>query len=354
MGTVIETNHDRRGLAIWLVRIMPILLIGLLTSQSRGQDDYYPLPDRNPGNFGFPYPPPAADEPGVTFSHRYMLDGYPQLEFNPRPQDEIWLVSTRHILSCQGIPGPDQFVCKHPTGTAWKQVPLRQLLDVQQNDTATANVVFIHGNRTDAFWARRRGKMAYQRLVANNPANLPPVRFIIWSWPSDEIPNPLKDFQTKMDRSVFEGQLFGHFLAMLDPGQRISLVTYSMGAQVGFSGIEMASQQHQCCPNIGMIAMAPVTHCRWSPHADRLDLINQQVSQLRFCNNSRDIALRAYRKVCSVSCKTCFTPATDVIARAHPNVRQYDFSRSVGSEHNIIGYVTQPEVRCELDSLLLR
>lgn len=356
MVTVCSTICDWRVFSIWRAAMLLTImtLAPGLSVTAVAQDDFYPLPQRNPGNFGFPWPPPASDEPGVTFNRRYMLDGHPELQFNPRPQDEIWLVSTREIADCDVSPSSNKFVCKHPVGTAWNRVPLEQLLDVQNKHSDKANVVFIHGNRTSEFWSRRRGKMAYQKLVANNPVELPPVRFIIWSWPSDEIAQPLKDFWKKMDRSVVDGRLFGHFLSRLDPQQPLSLLTYSMGTQVGFTGIETATLHSDSCPSIGMIAMAPVTHCQWPLTPVQMDVIQDRVHHLRFCRNSKDIAIRAYKTVCSLGCSNDFRPGADLISGVHHNVRQYDVSKAVGCEHNILGYIAQPVVRCELESLLLR
>ena len=353
-ATVTFAGIDRQGWLYAFVFAIFVIFNFVNVSCCCAQDDYFPLPNRNPGRFGFPYPPPAPNEPGVSFNSRHMLDGHPGLQFRPRPQDEIWLVSTREITAFNQTPSLDQFDCKHAMGTAWNRVPLEQLLDVQQTNPGMATVVFIHGNRTGAFWSRRRGKLAYQALVGNNPASLPPVRFVIWSWPSDALCKPLKDFQAKMDRSILDGQLFGQFLSMLDQRHPVSLVTYSMGAQIGFTGVETAENVFGTCPPIAMIAMAPVTHCKWSLSQRRLQQVNTRIHQLRICDNRRDMALRAYKTVCSLLCKKRFLPTTEIIACTHPNFRQYDFSESVGRDHNVVSYVSQPEVRAELESILFR
>jgi hypothetical protein len=345
-----ECDHrDRGGLPVVLLLTLAALLAA---GKCHAQDDFYPLPQPNRSPFGFPWPPPAPDEPGVTLHRRYMLDGYPELQFQPRPEDEIWLVSTREISDECTAATREQLVCKHPVGSSWNRVPVDQLLDVQRLHPDRATVIFIHGNRTPAFWARRRGQMAYQCLVGNQSGNVPPVRFIIWSWPSDEIPNPLQDFRRKMDRSLVDGCCFGRFLSWLDPHQAVSLMTYSMGTQIGFTGVESATRQFGSCPPVGMIAMAPVTHCRWQLTADRVRTLNDRIFRFRLCRNPKDIALRAYRKVCSLECKTCYQPGAERFANCHPDVRQYDFSQSVGREHNILGYVSQPQVRLELEALL--
>lgn len=316
------------------------------------QDDFYPLPQRNPSGFGFPYPPPAPDEPGVTFNRRYILDGNTELDFNPRPQDEVWLISTRGIQDLDKPVTLDQFVCKHVAGTGWNQVPVQQLIDVQNGNAGKATVMFLHGNQTTAFWARRRGKQAYQVLIGNNPNEMPPVRFVIWSWPSDPLPQPLRDFDKKMERSVTDGLLFAHFLSHLDHRHPLRLITYSLGTQVAFSGIENVTAQTGSCPPIEMIAMAPVTHCHWPASPRQLHTTANQIQSLRFFRNKKDLAIIAYKSFCTVCLRKKFVPGADVISQVHPNASQIDVSDDVGREHNVLGYVLQPHVARTLHAFL--
>lgn len=350
---VIVSLIKRCGLLLLVIAFIG-LTPGIGSNHCQAQEDFYPLPQRNPSGFGFPYPPPAADEPGVTFNRRYMLDGHPELEFNPRPQDEVWLISTRSIQGATAPVALDQFVCKHVVGTAWNQVPLQQLLDVQRGNPDKATVVFLHGNRTSQYWARRRGKQAYQVLFGNNPVNMPPVRFVIWSWPTDPLVNPIQDFEKKMDRSVLDGRLFGQFLSCLDHQQPLKLVTYSLGTQVAFLGLENVATQTGSCPQIDMIAMAPVTHCQWPASPQQLENTACRIQSLRFFRNPNDLAIKAYKAFCTLRCKKRFVPGADIISGVHPNVSQFDVRNDVGREHNVLGYVSQPQVSHALESFLRR
>lgn len=354
MNTVFHKPSHRSSVAAW--PLLLLLLTGAfvpgLSNSLHAQDDYFPLPSRNPGKFGYPFPAPVANEPGVTLFHRYMLDGYPELEFCPRPQDEIWVVSSREISTCERVTSSDRFLCKHPVGTAWNRVPLEQLLDVQQQNPEKANIIFIHGNRTSDFWARRRGKLTYQYLIANNPVEMPPVRYIIWSWPSDAVNGPVKDFWKKINRAKYDGELLGQFIGMLNPAQQLTFLTHSMGAQVAFTGIQAASLNQPIRPRFDVISMAPVTHCNWPRNMTEADIISAQINRLCFIRNPSDIAIRAYKKLCTHESKHPFVAGADIISSIHPNSQQYDASQSLGCEHNIIGYVTTPPVRCELQSIL--
>ena len=120
--TIVRGNQTvfRRGtwpVLVWLVACLSV-------SSVAAQNDFYPLPERSPSAFGFPWPPPAPDEPGVTLTRRYMLDGFPDLEFRIRPEDELWLVSSRNMSGICNDPGC--LICKRSRGDQWDRVPLAE------------------------------------------------------------------------------------------------------------------------------------------------------------------------------------------------------------------------------------
>ena len=60
----------------------------------------------------------------------------------------------------------------------------------------------------------------------------PPVRFVIWSWPSAPIKGLLRDVRVKAQRSQPEAVFLARFLAELDPADRVSLFGSSYGARI--------------------------------------------------------------------------------------------------------------------------
>lgn len=338
-----------------------ILIVPMVCEQAcLAQDDYYPMPQRNANSFGYPFPPPAVGEPGVTALRRYMLDGIPDLEFNPRPQDELWLISTRHLDGvCES---PEQLICKRAVGTGWEVVPIENLIAVHGQDVAQQTFVVIHGNRTPAFWARRRGKQIYQSLFGN-VRDAAPVRFVIWSWPSEELDRrPVQDFLKKADRAVVEGHSFAKFLTIVDRRRQITMLTYSLGAQVSFTAFADISRTENAltgtcgcsqtavgarkCFKVGMIA--PVTQCEWPDNTEQVRMVNQQVEQLTSFRNPRDQAIIAFRIICSVGKKQGFKApqCIDAIADCGGcNVKRFDVSKEAGSEHNVTKYIRVPKIR---------
>jgi hypothetical protein len=66
------------------------------------------------------------------------------------------------------------------------------------------------------------------------------VRFVIWSWPSDEIRGPLRDVRAKAARSDVDAYYLGTFLARMQPSDRVGLVGYSFGARIVSGGLHLA------------------------------------------------------------------------------------------------------------------
>lgn len=143
-----------------------------------------------------------------------------------RPDDELWLVSTRGIACLPQAGGPVPWQVWRWTADRWESAPVTILREAIA-DRPLPILVFLHGNRVDAALAGQYGWQAYRALVGSR-AQPPAVRFIIWSWPSDQIHGPLRDARSKADRSDEEAWLLAAFLAGLPwPEHPPSSSTYS-------------------------------------------------------------------------------------------------------------------------------
>ncbi len=148
--------------------------------------------------------------------------------FRVREQDQVWLVSTRHLDCCVGKYIPTYQIWLYEKGT-WQP---RTEADFFAADSAeVVTPLYVHGNRITADEASSYGLSFYFELVGKFDHE-PPVRFVIWSWPSDQIKGPLKDVRVKADRSDCESYFLGCFLARMQPDVRVGLLGYSFGARV--------------------------------------------------------------------------------------------------------------------------
>jgi hypothetical protein len=189
-------------------------------------------------------PPAALSEPSADRPVRLPAVQQPV----PRPSDfapiapkagnaaavanELWLVSTRR-MSAAGPGGaapeltPDVF--RYVSGRGWIPSSLDEL--VRARPLAVTSI-FVHGNDTDAEEAVNDGTGLYGQLVAV-AANVPPTRFIIWSWPIEKTGLRVRrSAQTNASRSNVEGYFLAAFLRRLGPDSPISILGYSSGAAV--------------------------------------------------------------------------------------------------------------------------
>jgi hypothetical protein len=150
--------------------------------------------------------------------------------FQVRPQDEVWLVSTR----CLGCPDG-----KAQTAWAlWKYEPKEpRWLEASAADFYASDLVhavtsiYVHGNRVDHEQAASEGLDVYFAL-AGKFDDLPPVRFVIWSWPSDQIHGQIRDVRVKADRTDTEAYYLASFLADMNPEVRVGLTGFSFGSRI--------------------------------------------------------------------------------------------------------------------------
>lgn len=147
--------------------------------------------------------------------------------FRIRPQDEVWLVSTRHL----GCPGP--FV---PTYQMWRYehgwwLPRTGGEFFAADSPDVVSLFYIHGNRVESGEAFSEGLEVYFQLVGKFDGERP-VRFVIWSWPSSQIHGPLRDVRSKAVLSDNDAWYLGYFLAHLNPHTPVGLVGFSYGARI--------------------------------------------------------------------------------------------------------------------------
>ncbi len=149
--------------------------------------------------------------------------------FRVRPQDQIWVVSTRHL----GCPYSDK---QEPNWQLWRYEkgwwqPRTAAEFYAQDSADLVTPFYIHGNRVEAGQANSDGLDVYFQLVGKLDEE-PPVRFVIWSWPSSQIKGQLKDVRAKADRSDVDAYYLGRFLAEMKPEVKVGLVGYSYGARI--------------------------------------------------------------------------------------------------------------------------
>jgi hypothetical protein len=177
-------------------------------------------------------PAPAAPEAAAPQKQIPLVKQAPAaggagcIPFRVREFDQVWVVSTR----CLGCPGgylPTYQMWRFENGW-WQPRSAAEFYATDSPDVVTA--FYIHGNRIDQALSFRDGLEVYFQLVGRYEDR--PVRFVVWSWPSDQIKGPLKDVRAKSDRSDVDSYYLANFVADIDPSVPVGIVGYSFGARI--------------------------------------------------------------------------------------------------------------------------
>ncbi|MEX2175538.1 MAG: hypothetical protein WD872_14340 [Pirellulaceae bacterium] len=224
--------------------------------------------------------------------------------FRVRQQDEIWAVSTR----CLGCPSGD---LAQPRWSVWRynaQLPswenasAAEFYATDLPDVTTA--AYLHGNQIGQNLSLADGLEVYFQL-AGKLDDAPPVRFVIWSWPSDKIRGPLRDVRSKACRTDSEAYYLARFLAGMDPRVSAGLIGYSYGARIVAGGLHLlgggnlAGQAVAAAarPNLRVAFWVAAEHDDWllpgRYHGQALPVADRWF----ITNNVCDPVLRRYRFV---------------------------------------------------------
>ena len=167
------------------------------------------------------------------------------IPFRIRPQDEVWAVSTRCLPCPSGAEGEIGWsVWKYdPLVPQWRSASSGEFYAGHRPDSVTA--MYVHGNQIDSGLALRDGLDTYFQLAGRYDAGSP-VRFIIWSWPSDKIHGPIRDGRTKASRADGEAYYLARFLAPMPDQARVGIVGYSYGARITAGALHLLGGEQLC------------------------------------------------------------------------------------------------------------
>jgi hypothetical protein len=315
----------------------------------------------------------GATQPGFaesTESGNYTTDCYTDNCCCPfdgcaaaRPQDEIWLISTR-CLGCPMCDSPDLDAYRYTGNCEWESADLQACF--ANANPAASTVVWAHGNQIDAWGAQQRGLGVYRQLVT--VADPRPMRFVIWSWPSEKIKGPLNDIRTKAWRTDTDGYYLGWFLQRMHPQSDVGLIGFSYGARI-VSGalhvlaggeldgwaLQTPAGADRRPPRVALFAAA--VHDYWLSPGAYHGLALQQVDRLILFNNSCDPVLSRYRFVSrgenpdamGHSGVTWYSDPGEIADR----VEQWDAACIVGKEHTLEPYICSPEIMGQVNDALL-
>jgi len=268
-------------------------------------------------------------------------------------EPDVWVASTRHLggtchtptespLAIERLAAPDNG-CRR-----WERSDLASLLGEPHKPL----LIFIHGNRYDSASAKQQGVLLARRLAACCPHS-PPVRTVIFSWPSQKQGCLLGDGRTKYRRCYTDAHYLASLVGRIEPTRPLAILGYSFGALITLEALEdlcdaqrhgMLRGMHSCRHRPGgtrVVLVAAAVRCDAlaprGPYRQAMECFDT----LTLINNSRDDALRFF----PLLDRSLDLPALGYVGMPRrwvpPEIeyRAFDAAGIVGREHGLPLYL---------------
>jgi hypothetical protein len=273
-------------------------------------------------------------------------------------QDEVWKIDGRDS-HCN--PGDLSLLrAERLNETDWEASSLQALVDAHATDPSKATLIYVHGDRTDDYWAERRGLQFYQNVFGSSAECRAGVRFVIWEWKSEKTQNrPCRDFPIKSCRARMVGQTLAACLAEF-PDQRLVLAGYSLGCQAWLEALEQLSCTglklgDQCGAGYRVCLLAPALDGNYVATHLCQSCGSELVARADIFDNSADRALLCSRVV---GWKTVPGGGASIQTLANQGslplsqIRLIDLRDQVGKRHAIFNYSSVPIFGCRLREMV--
>ena len=154
----------------------------------------------------------------------------------PRPGDEVWVVSCRGL----GCDSPDEAAERMKY---WRYDSRRWTPSDRETflagDPQRTTSFFVVGNDYSHAETVETGWFAYRSLIRKAPEGAP-LRFVIWSWPADQIPGwRLRDARIKLWRTPAAAFYLAWLADRLPQETPISMSGSSFGARIVMGSLEL-------------------------------------------------------------------------------------------------------------------
>ena len=221
-----------------------------------------------------------------------------------RDQDELWYVSTRdlELSDLDPLSLPRLRVLRHSNGV-WDESSIESL--VGDSNPGKTTLFYFHGNRVPVESAREGGSLIYQQ-VRDAVSWETPLRFVIWSWPSDRICGQLRDFRVKALRTDIDALFLAGVLSRMPRQVPVSMLAYSFGARIVTGGLHLRGggellgnrlrdEDIDALHPVRTVFYAGAVHQDWLYSGGKQSRACSQMNKFLVLYNSRDPLLMHYR-----------------------------------------------------------
>lgn len=276
----------------------------------------------------------------------------------PEPTaDQILLISTRSAgTSCDPTVLERELVCRRLTvdsagEPAWVSYDWHHLFRPEAAQLQT--VFYVHGNRVSIGSDAGEGMAVYESLVSSR-STASPVRFIIWSWPSSQIPGVIKDYKVKANRTTSVAWQLAWFVDQMLPESPLAMLGYSYGARTvsgtmhllaggQLEGLRLSHRAYPQRPPARVALMAAAFDADWLQPGEDHGLALRQMEDVVIGTNRHDPAMRFFH----LSTKHSRVDALGLAGILNPRslkqdlqkVHYVDFTKVVGRSHVVFDYL---------------
>lgn len=278
-----------------------------------------------------------------------------------RSADQLWLLSTRRLGCGAEETLPVGLGVYRYEGCRWRTATFDEFLAASA--APMASHVWVHGNQISAEDACQGGLQVYRALAACAPAETP-LRFVIWSWPSQKQHGPLRDVKAKAERSDLDALYFGWFLGQLEPTGPVTLSGYSFGARIITGGLHLAGggelagrvlEPRPESPRAFRVALlAAAVDNDWLLPGRRHGQALSRIEQILLLNNGCDRVLKRYHWLEHDGDQALgYTglAGAGLLGDERFKVRQMNVCSIVGKQHDWTNYFDAPSVAARIRGL---
>lgn len=275
----------------------------------------------------------------------------------PPQADEILLISTRKLgTKCDPNRMDRELDCwrltfdaaGQPTWVAYDWHNLQFPANAQRQ-----TVLYVHGNRVSEGVDAAEGMAVYQSLIGARPSGLP-LRYIIWSWPSSQIPGLIKDYQVKAVRTNPVAWQLAWFLDQLPAETPVAMMGYSYGARAvsgathllgggSLGTLKLAERLHPNRPPVRTALMAAAFDADWLQPGEVHEKALSQVERMVVVTNKQDPAMKFFKLSTKNSRVDALglagIPQIEKLGSAGKRIQYIDVTHEVGRSHIIYDYL---------------
>ena len=232
----------------------------------------------------------------------------PQTDDLAESGDEILLISCRSIGSrCDSASMLKGLRCERQfrTGgraTEWQSLTWAETLRDLNRPRPT--IAYVHGNRIERGEDKSQGVRMYNILRGHQPAATP-LRFVIWSWPAEQVGGPVQDYKIKGQRTRPAAWQLAWTIDQLPTDTPLSLVGYSYGARVvtgslhllaggELDGLALTPRLHPDRPPMKVALLAAAVRADWLRPGGYHGRAVTAADDVLLVNNRRDPIMRLF------------------------------------------------------------